>query len=263
MLRFFKAPKEAPPEPSTFSEWYSRGGDFFEAIIQRIYTENVRRGDTAIDVGANAGIHTLPLAKLVGRGGSVIAYEAIPNLAASLTNATAHLPQVKVMNFAVSNSYGRSKFTHVTAADGYSGLRQRDMPPEAAGSVLEIEVEQTTLDIDDLPHRAENLSFIKMDIEGGELDAMKGASRTIAWRGPMIVFENGRQNAADLYGYSAQDFFGFFAQQGYNVYDLFGRRFWAPEWDAPGVPWYSIAVPAGSDAEAYVATLPERIATLP
>jgi SAM-dependent methyltransferase len=52
---------------------YLVGG--FELRTLRAYRDHVRPGDVVLDIGANVGAHTLPLARLTGRGGRVIAFE--------------------------------------------------------------------------------------------------------------------------------------------------------------------------------------------
>lgn len=47
----------------------------FEASTTRAYEGIVRPGDTVLDIGANIGAHTLPLARLVGPAGRVVAFE--------------------------------------------------------------------------------------------------------------------------------------------------------------------------------------------
>lgn len=56
----------------------------YEQMLQEFYTSILRPGDTCIDVGANVGRHTLPIAKCVAPGGKVFAFEPIPSVAADL-----------------------------------------------------------------------------------------------------------------------------------------------------------------------------------
>src|SRR5690349_191029 len=49
-------------------------GEFSEGEVE-VFRQLVRPGQTVLDVGANIGAHTVPLAKLVGRSGRVLAFE--------------------------------------------------------------------------------------------------------------------------------------------------------------------------------------------
>ena len=83
--------------------------------------------------------------------------------------------------------------------------------------------------------------------------ALRGAAGAIAQHRPALVLQNSRTVAAAAYGYTAADFFGFFAGLGYRLLDLFGRPFGpAGLGAAPDLPWYTIATHPGSDAEAMV-----------
>ena len=52
---------------------YLLGG--FEVRTLRSYETLIREGDVVLDIGANVGAHTLPLAQLVGKTGHVYAFE--------------------------------------------------------------------------------------------------------------------------------------------------------------------------------------------
>jgi len=60
-----------------FNNTFIKNTRISEYFIQFIFTNIVKCGDCVIDVGANRGFHTLPLCKLVGKEGKVIACEAI------------------------------------------------------------------------------------------------------------------------------------------------------------------------------------------
>lgn len=167
---------------------------------------------------------------------------------------------------ALSDRPGQATFKWARAADGYSGLRERDMPAPAKASLLEIWVEMDTVDRS-VVHLSKgplkNLRFIKMDIEGGEFHVLKGAKDTLNMMRPVVVLENGRERMAKLYGYSKDEWFDLFDSLGYRVFDLFGRSFNVSRWEEQPLPWYSIAAPKGSSAEIYVQNiLPIKIAEM-
>ena len=226
-----------------------RLGDFLEDIIGAIYSTVLKPGDLAVDCGASGGLHTFPMSKLVGSSGRVVAVEAIPDLAAGL--AQRGFPNVDVKATAIGAAAGRASFSMVRDNVGYSGLQQRrDLPGDLAGSVDVIDVPVATLD-SLLADRKQRVRFVKMDLEGGEFHALKGATSVLRDR-PLVIFENGRESAANLYGYTSMDWFNLFDTADFAVFDLFGRRFCHDDWHADGLPWYFIAAARGSADERLV-----------
>ncbi|MDQ2971765.1 MAG: FkbM family methyltransferase, partial [Pseudomonadota bacterium] len=74
----------------------------YEQMLEEFYTQLLEPGDTCIDVGAHVGRHTLPMARRIGTGGKVFAFEPISFVAAKLQAeldadadlaATVHLSQ--------------------------------------------------------------------------------------------------------------------------------------------------------------------------
>jgi FkbM family methyltransferase len=221
----------------------------FEDVINAIYSDILKPGDLAVDCGANCGLHTFPMSKLVGRFGRVVVVEAIPDLAAGL--AQRGFPNIDVQATAVGAAAGRASFSVVRDGIGYSGLQQRcDLPDDLAGSVDVIEVPVATLD-SLLADRRQCVRFVKMDLEGGEFHALQGATSILHDR-PLVIFENGLENAANLYGYASEDWFSLFERVDFAVFDLFGRPFCRDNWHAGGMPWYFIAAARGSADERFV-----------
>jgi FkbM family methyltransferase len=147
---------------------------------------------SCVDVGSFEG-HLL--AHMVARApkGRHYAVEPLPEKAAELQRL---FPQVCVLRFALSDASGPTEFQHVVTNPAYSGLRRRryDRPVE---SVQIIGVETRRLD-DIIPPELK-IRFIKVDVEGGELQVFFGAGQTITRHRPFIVFEHGA-GAADCYG---------------------------------------------------------------
>ncbi len=203
----------------------SRMGDWFERMTQAFYSKVVRSGDTVVDGGAHTGRHTIPLAVLVGRHGRVLAFEPLPGPAERLRGllaGTALDGRVRLRSEALAREPGRCSFYVVNNMPEYSGLRRREyvgFQPDHT----EIEVGVTTIDAAvGNSVRPGTVSFVKLDLEGGEFRAFQGAVETLRVHRPSCVFENGLSSSATDYG--ASDFFGFFDRVGYEVYDIFGNR---------------------------------------
>jgi FkbM family methyltransferase len=217
--------------------------DLFERIIQSFYSKVVNPGDTAVDGGAHTGRHTIPLARLVGDDGLVVAFEPLQVPASKLRQllVISGLDQrVQLRSEALANKQGKHDFFIVQNMPEYSGLRSRDyvgFVPEQTTVQVDLETIDLAVNAD---LRASRLSFIKLDLEGGEFHALQGAERTLRAHGPCCVFENGLGSSAS--GYDANEFFGYFKSIEYQLYDILGCPVDAALWGQRG-PWYFMAIP--------------------
>ena len=166
----------------------------------------LRRGGTAVDVGANQGIYAYALS---GIAASVHAFEAHPDYAAFARSTLGS--RATVHTIALSNAKGRASFFVPFADDGtelhFAGNLKNTHAQFANQKVIETEVE--TLDSFGLT----DVTFIKIDVEGSELEVLEGAQVTIARDRPVLLLELLSGTYADplaitrhvcnLYGYDA------------------------------------------------------------
>jgi FkbM family methyltransferase len=139
---------------------------------RRLLARLIRPGMTVLDVGANIGLYTRWLAGLVGPDGRVIAMEPEPRNFERLTAAAARLPQVTTIHAAAAERSGTLRLyvaddlnvDHHSYDDG-DGRRTVDVPAKA---------------IDDVVPPGTRVDVIKMDIQGAELAALRGARRVLA-----------------------------------------------------------------------------------
>ncbi len=230
-------------------------GDLFESIIEDIYTGVLEQGDVAIDGGAHVGRHTFPMAERVGPGGTVFAVEPLRRLAQRLIRKARkqRASQVRIVQAALYADIRRITFHHVREHPAYSGIARRRY--DFAEVVDVIEVDTVTIDsllMPDLRQVPGRWRFCKLDLEGGELAALRGARRTLAAFRPLIVFENDQELSAASYGYSKEDWFGFFESIGYEVFNLWGVPYGRGDWGRRDIPWYFIAAPSGSRDASFV-----------
>ena len=149
----------------------------------------VRRGDTILDLGANVGTHSLAFSRFTGSTGRVIAIDAqarafrLLALNMALNQADCVVP--------VHALIGTAPTLHMVAeprqndrnwgAANFTLLAER--APDGPGPLLplpEISIDSLHLDCCDL---------MKLDIEGMELDAVRGAVETMRRCKPTIYFE--------------------------------------------------------------------------
>jgi FkbM family methyltransferase len=154
------------------------------------------------------------------------AFEALPYLADELRT---RFPGVYVHQVAVSDRSGPSDFQHVENAPTYSGLRRRVYDRQDA-KVRTIQVSTTTLD-EAIPSN-QPIAFVKIDIEGGEYHALKGAAGLVRrWR-PLVVFEAGSKSTGQ-YGVTPDDLYTLIVTD--LGYELSTMRRWLT-----GAPGYTL-----------------------
>ena len=140
----------------------------------------LRPGDLAIDLGANMGVVTEVLART---GADVIAFEPDPWTFAKLTERFAESPNVRLVNAAVGVGGGTVRLMRAENFDAnptgasvkstiLSGGRQID-----EGQSIDVPlVDFPSFVAEQLQTRAE-IAFVKMDIEGAELDILEAMDR--------------------------------------------------------------------------------------
>lgn len=170
-----------------------------------------------VDVGAHGGDVLVDLLRIAPRGHH-LAFEPLPHLAAQLQR---RLPSVDVRAVALSDANGTADFAHVVDRPGWSGLKERPTPDGAAADVRHITVPTQRLD-DALPPGYVP-SLVKVDVEGAELQVLRGAQSTLATHRPLLVFEHGL-GSADHYGTRPEDVHDLLAAElGYRIFDLQGQ----------------------------------------
>lgn len=186
----------------------------------------VNKGDICLDVGANLGTYAFYLAKIVSEMGKVFAFEPVPATYKGLvTNvARARLANVKAYNLGVSDRGGEAELFVPERVGLPSHGRAHLHAPEAQERGEPIKIQLTTLDAFCAAHEVERVDFIKMDIEGAELLALRGAVEVISADRPSLLLEIEESHTSN-YGYSPQDVFDMLDSLGYrDVYCVRGNE---------------------------------------
>jgi FkbM family methyltransferase len=188
---------------------------------KRVYLSFVQRGDTVLDVGANVGAHAVFLSHLVGEKGKVLAFEPLPPNVEAISETMrkrSRIDNISVLQLAVGNpaEAGRPVVIRAPADD----LTQASLQLQQAGSwqlkvsLREFTVPLTSLDMQAHVQALSAIDFVKIDVEGGELDVLKGAERTLRRHRPLVYCEVYERWAAS-FGYSPGDLFQFMSKLGY------------------------------------------------
>jgi FkbM family methyltransferase len=222
-------------DPSGANAGYALGTT--ESRVQDVFAANIKPGAVVWDVGANIGFFSLIASRLVGEG-EVVAFEPLPvNLKALARNLELNaITNVRVVEVALGERSGTAELQLLDSQTWAKLDTSADtaFQQEAVASA-HIEVGLSTLDAQLLELSPPDL--VKIDIEGAEVAALRGAGTLLSKHRPTILCElHGTNDAVcellESHSYELQVI---------ETPELAPRE---AKWDV-----HILAVPRGSDAE--------------
>jgi FkbM family methyltransferase len=169
--------------PRTGRQAFEGGG---EPEVQAALVKHLRPGMTFYDAGANIGFFSLLAARLVGKNGRVVAFEADPEIAVRLRENSARngFSWITVEQQAVCPESRDVFFQRADpAASPDRGLRHI-VEHEVAGAIREAGVS-----LDDYAWTESPPDFAKCDVESAEVKVFRGAERLLREKRPAIRCE--------------------------------------------------------------------------
>lgn len=141
----------------------------------------LRPGMTVLDIGANLGVYSLPMARTVGPDGQVFAYEpaSAPRRLLALSKAKNEAANLHVIAAALSD--GDREGQLVLGSSSELNSLQGSGPSET--------VQITSLDSEQRSRNWLAIDFIKIDAEGEEERILAGAQAFFSERSPLVMFE--------------------------------------------------------------------------
>jgi FkbM family methyltransferase len=157
-----------------------RSGLKLEPVIEEV-RRRLRPGQVFVDGGANIGLFTLYSAARVGATGRVLAFEPAPQAVHALTQNVRlnRFDWVDVIEAALSDRAGRKDFVDFGEASGLSSFA----PEHAGGTRISVR----TITLDEVAIDTEAVGIVKLDLEGAEVAALRGASQLLNAGVPFIV----------------------------------------------------------------------------
>jgi FkbM family methyltransferase len=165
----------------------------FERSSIAAYSKVVMPGGVALDIGANIGAHSMPLARLVGAEGRVIAFEPTKYAHAKLARNVALNPELAA-RVGTEQLMLTDTAVGVPAPKLYSSWPLKDTAGSKHGTHLGVLADTTgasatTLDEYVRRHRLARVDFMKIDVDGNECRVLRGAADTLARFHPDILIE--------------------------------------------------------------------------
>jgi FkbM family methyltransferase len=160
----------------------------------------LKRTSNCVDVGCHQGWILDDMLR-IAPDGTHFAFEPLPCLFRELERK--YTGRARLSNLALSDSTGNTTFQHVVTNPAESGIKA--IPHIRHEKSVEITVPLGRLDdIVDKP-----VDFIKIDVEGAELQVLRGGLKTLQKNKPYVVFEHGSRGA-NSYGATPEQVFDLF-----------------------------------------------------
>jgi FkbM family methyltransferase len=176
----------------------------FEKAERALLAKLLRPGMTVLDIGAHAGLYAMTAARLIGPAGRVIAFEPSARERARLER---HLRLNRIANvtiepIALGAADGEVELFVVDGSQtGCNSLRP---PPGERVQAARVPIRR----LDDYAERSElpRIDFVKIDVEGGERDVLRGGEQLFRCDRPMLLCEIEPARIAP-WNYSPQEIF--------------------------------------------------------
>ena len=189
-----------------------RGGRALEYVYH--LPQLVKQGDKVIDIGANLGYYTCPLADLVGEEGRVYAVEPVPVIFSVLKRNVGKRRNVELLNYALGEECRTIEMANDSVASaGYFGTG-RNFVSEGELSKEAVRFTAQMKRGSELFGAMEQIDFIKCDIEGYERVVLPELRPLIEKFHPTVLVETD--------GESRQQIIRMFTELGYSAYMLVG-----------------------------------------
>ncbi|MDW8305249.1 MAG: FkbM family methyltransferase [Acidobacteriota bacterium] len=208
--------------------WDIKTGSWKEPEIDLVEM-GLKNGETAIDIGANYGLYAYYMSRAVGREGKVYCFEPIPFTFDCLKIVSKMLGfshNVELVNKGCSNENSKVTFSipvqqsgAVAAGLAYIGKRNDNR----SGKETQVrwsattEVEADVVRLDDFLPETKDLTFVKIDIEGAEPFALKGAEKLFLKHLPTTICEINPWYL-EGFGFRTEDLTSFFLEKGYKIF---------------------------------------------
>lgn len=207
--------------------WLGEGGPLdnalsavgFEKAETNFVQRHLRPGLTVLDIGAHHGLYTMIASKLVGSRGRVIAFEPSPRERKRLKR---HVHVNSCSNVRISEvALGKTtKRGNLYLADNEDNWCNSLRPPAVETKTKLVEVQVKTLDEFLAEFGIPQVDFVKMDVEGAEMEVLYGATKLLNSTSRPILLIEVEDRRTKPWGYQASDIVRFLAEIGYQWFSL-------------------------------------------
>jgi FkbM family methyltransferase len=154
-------------------EYGSPCGDLTSPMIGYLKKYEIKKGDIVVDAGAYLGTFTILASKLVGDSGKVISFEPDPQ------NYSMLLKNIKLNDIKNVITINKGLWSRDTELNLNIQSDRSSFLPETSESKTIVSTTVVSLDNELKRLKINKIDFIKMDVEGAELEALKGSEKIL------------------------------------------------------------------------------------
>jgi len=188
----------------------------YEQVVTSALSLMIKQGDNVIDVGANIGIISVLMARLVGTSGKVVSFEPVPRLYNILEQTIA---LNRCVDIVVPHQ--------VVVCDGSQETIQIYTPNERSHACSSLKVAEpasatvhacSTISLDKIDATFGLPSLIKVDVEGAEMSVLQGSIGLCSKKQPPIWVLEVNRSAANRFEYMPEDLVTWLAHYNYDYF---------------------------------------------
>jgi FkbM family methyltransferase len=206
---------------------FLHSGMHYESDVALLMLRALRKGDVAVDVGANVGYFTVLMGLITGPTGRVVSFEPDAENIARLQHNIAlnNLANVTLIDRPASATAEPVSFYHNSDnAGGHAIWDPGEFPSNAQSKAnpTMIRMQATTLDSEMASLGLSGPRLIKVDTEGAERLVLEGARGLLADAGVPYVIAELHEFGLEKLGSSQRDLRRFMQELGYDTFILYG-----------------------------------------
>lgn len=184
----------------------------WEPETLRFLEKELKLGDTVLEVGANIGAHTLPMARKVGPSGLILAVEPTVYATQRLTTnlyLNSDISNVSIITELVSDSRAQIELVEIQSDWSWFGEARKEVLRDPVASTVDHLLES---------RRVDHISLLKIDVDGHEFRVISGACKTLERCKPTVLIEL-CETALQANGSSVSQLHGLLKTFGFVAYD--------------------------------------------
>ena len=194
--------------------------NFFAPELSRVISEVLRPGDCFVDCGANIGYFTFLASSIVGETGKVITIDPNPYCIERIRESKqiGEYGNINIVEGAVGDCNGETLF-NIADDPMYSSLADLDKLSFAKtrDTIMCSLYMLDNLLNEWLENSGEKVRLLKLDVEGAEVDAIRGAYSSISAGRIEYIFVEMHEKQLNLRGQKSEEFHEFLSHRGYEI----------------------------------------------